>query len=182
MQPSPRIFSACSRSLWPRPTPQGGFTLIELMFSIVILVILITLAAPSLRDIVRDQRVKTATFDVYASLVFARSEAIKRNAPVAICITSGTDWAGGWTVKTTDCTNASLKTQDAVNALSITGPVSPLIYQGDGRLSAAPTFVVKSAEPDTNTTITARCVRVTLSGRPNVQVDTNKDASDGCQS
>lgn len=172
------IFSTCSRQPALRTAAQGGFTLIELMFSIVILVILIALAAPSLRDIVRDQRVKTATFDVYASLVFARSEAIKRNAPVAICIAAGTDWAGGWTVKTTDCTTAALKTQDAVNALNITGPASPLVYQGDGRLSAAPTFVVKSAESNS---ITARCVRTNLSGRPNVKVDTDKDPSNGCQ-
>ena len=152
-----------------------GFTLIELMISITVLAILVGVAAPSMSSLVRDQRVKTATFDVYASLAYARSEAIKRNATVDIT-PNGADWGGGWRVQSG---GTALKNQDALSGISITGPAGTT-YQRDGRISgtAAPTFVVKSADDNT---ITARCVRVDLSGRPNIKVDTNKNPSDGCQ-
>jgi type IV fimbrial biogenesis protein FimT len=167
----------------PRPVRNvRGFTAIELMITVVLLAVLITLAAPSMRDLVRDQRVKTATFDVYSSLAFARSEAIKRNADVHLCIASGSDWGAGWTVRigAADCSGTPLKTQDPIEAINITGPASPVTYRGDGRLNGAAvqTFVLRSSQSNTTT---ARCVRVDLSGRPNIQVDTNKDPSDGCQ-
>lgn len=153
-----------------------GFTLIELMISITVLAILVSVAAPSLSSLVRDQRVKTATFDVYAGLAYARSEAIKRNATVDIT-PNGADWGGGWRIQSG---GTALKNQDAFSKISIGGPAGTVTYQRDGRISgiAAPMFVVKSAEDNT---ITARCVRVDLSGRPNIKVDTNKDPSDGCQ-
>lgn len=153
-----------------------GFTLIEMMISIAILAILLGIAAPSMTALIRDQRVKTATYDVYASFAFARSEAIKRNANVAIT-PNGTDWGGGWQIQ---AGGTSLKNQDAISKVSISGPVGAVTYQRDGRISgaAAPSFVVKSAD---DSTITARCVRVDLSGRPNIKVDTNHNPSDGCQ-
>ena len=161
-----------------RPGGVRGFTIIELMIAVAILAILVTIAAPSLSDLVRDQRVKTSTFDVFASLTFARSEAIKRNANVDI-VPTGADWALGWRVQV-QSDSTVLKRQDPLTAMSITGPAGTITYRRDGRLDGvtAPTFVVKSAE---SATITARCVRVDLSGRPNIKVDTNKDASDGCQ-
>jgi type IV fimbrial biogenesis protein FimT len=174
----PRVFSMTSPHPAGKTRGERGFTLIELVFTVAVLAILVTLAAPSLRDLVRDQRIKTATFEVYSSLTYARSEAIKRNASVTIVIASGTDWAAGWTVQ--DGGGTTLKTQAVLNSINITGPASPITYQRDGRLggTANPTFLLKSAESDS---ITARCVRVDLSGRPNVKVDTNHDPSDGCQ-
>jgi type IV fimbrial biogenesis protein FimT len=155
------------------------------MVTIVILVILIGVAAPSMSDLVRDQRVKTATSDVHSTLVFARSEAIKRNSDVSVCGGAGGDWANGWTVKTTTCTNlaaVTLKSQDALSDLNITqadgSAIGNLTYKGDGRLTAIPpVIVIKSSQ---SASVTARCIRLDLSGRPNVTVDTDKDSSDGC--
>lgn len=175
-------------------TGSRGFTVIELMITIVLLVILIGLAAPSFSDILRDQRIKTATFDVYASLVFARSEAIKRNQRVAVCAKNAdgngcensTDWALGWIVYLDADGNGFpgavsdiLKKQDAISGIAVTGTGTNVNYTGDGRLGAAvPVFVLSSPE---SPAVTARCVRLDLSGRPNVKVDTNGVPSDGCQ-
>lgn len=156
-----------------------GFTLIELMVTVVVLAVLLSLAAPSFSNVVRDQRVKAATFDVYASLVFARSEAIKRNANIDIIPAAVGDWSAGWRI---EAAGTVLKRQDAHQGLNISGPggadIATLTYQGDGRLTAAPTFVVSSPE---SASITARCVRVDLSGRPNIKVDTDKNIANGCQ-
>lgn len=82
-----------------------GFTLIELMVSIAVLVVLISIAAPSYRRLVVDTRMATQTNEFLTGLQFTRSEAVKRNATVTMCkssdgagcAASGT-WAQGWMV------------------------------------------------------------------------------------
>ena len=56
-----------------------GFTITETMVTVAVLVILIGLATPSFREIIVAQGVKTASFDVFAGLILARSEAVTRN-------------------------------------------------------------------------------------------------------
>src|SRR4051812_34722849 len=56
---------------------QGGFTMTEMMVAVGIVAILTAVAAPPLLAMVAAQRVKTATFDLYSAMSYARSEAIK---------------------------------------------------------------------------------------------------------
>lgn len=156
-----------------------GFTLVELMITLTILGILSAFALPELSKLVRDQRVKTATTDVYASLIYARSEAIKRNQNVAVCASTNgtgcansTNWATGWIVFVDSDANGApattadiLRKQDAVSGVTLTGVGTNLSYRRDGRLVAATTNFVVSG-----TNVTSRCVRMDVSGRPNVQV------------
>src|SRR5258708_27326981 len=74
-----------------------GFTLIELVVTLTVLAILATVALPSYQNFVLTQRVRGASYDLMTSLVFARSEAIKRNASVSMTHAAG-GWAQGWTV------------------------------------------------------------------------------------
>lgn len=193
-----RSFAApCTRacaSTAARRHAARGFTLIELLFVIVILAVLLSLGAPALSDLVRDQRVKTVVGDVHAALIFARSEAIKRNQYVALCAKNddgngcqnSTDWARGWIVFLDADGNGFpgavsdiLRRQDTISNMSLTGTGGNVTYQGDGRLRAAvATFVASSPE---NSGIIARCVRLDPSGRPSVIVDTDKNPANGCQ-
>lgn len=189
-----------------RRHPAAGFTMVELMATILILGVVISLALPSMGNLVRDQRVKTAVGDIHATLIFARSEAIKRNKVVGVCsqnadgsgCQNSTDWARGWIVYVdTDGAGVSdgypnavadiLKKQDAFYDTTLTGNVGKLGYQGDGRVrrdtpgepaNTAPAFVVSVAGNDA---VTARCVQLDLSGRPSVKVDTDKNGANGCQ-
>lgn len=136
-----------------------GFTLIELLITISIAAILLAVAAPSFRDLIAGQRIKTASYDVLSVLTYARSEAIKRNGPVIVApLTSG--WQNGW--KVTFGGGNPLKQQDAFSGLAITGPAS-IIYSSDGRIASSQSFQISSS---VNTGLTARCISIDLSGLP----------------
>jgi len=88
-----------------------GFTLIELMVAIMVLGILLGVAVPSFRDAALSSRLTAYANDLVASAQIARSEAIKRNAPVTLCASSnGTTcatsggWQVGWIVRLADGT------------------------------------------------------------------------------
>lgn len=74
-----------------------GFTLIELMTVVAIIAIVMGIAAPSLRDLILNARMSAQANDLLADLALARSEAIKRNARVAICSSSTGDACTGGT-------------------------------------------------------------------------------------
>jgi len=82
-----------------------GFTLIELLITILILVIVMTIAIPSFRAIIQNNVTISASNDMIISLNYARSEAVKRSANVSICPAAdqtfsscGNDWNQGWII------------------------------------------------------------------------------------
>lgn len=136
-----------------------GFSLIELLFVVVIAAIFLAIAAPSFRDFIAGQRIKTASYDISYTLTFARSEAMKRNSQVVLAPGSG-GWQNGWTVKTGTVTLAQ---HEPFADLIWTGPAN-LTFNSSGRLTAAVTpFAVNSNVSNA----TPRCISVTLSGLPN---------------
>jgi type IV fimbrial biogenesis protein FimT len=64
---------------------QSGFTLIELMFVIMLAAILLGVGIPSFRDFIRNSRMTTAANDLIADYNLARSEAVKRRVTITLC-------------------------------------------------------------------------------------------------
>lgn len=139
-----------------------GFTLSELLIVITVLVVLMGVGLPSFGEFVRNQRVKTASFDLFSSLVLARNEAITRNASITMAPIGGA-WTNGWTVTYTDSGGSviPIRTQEAVPNITISGPTS-VVYRGSGRLNAA---VVPFELLSSGATVVPRCISIDLSGR-----------------
>lgn len=137
-----------------------GFTAIELMVVVAIVAILTAIAAPYMGQMVRTQRLRTTSFDVFASLTLARSEAIKRNVSVTMTPVGG-DWAKGWTV--TDANGNLLRSQGSVDNVAVAGP-NNVVFTGTGRLSLG--IVPFSLDTMIGSSTVYRCVSVDLSGRP----------------
>jgi type IV fimbrial biogenesis protein FimT len=143
-----------------------GFTLPELLIVITVAGVMLAAGVPSFVEFIKNQRVKTASFDLFSSLVVARSEAITRNTSVTVTPLSTANWANGWTITYVDATSSTtvtLRDQAAMPNITITGPTS-VVYRGSGRLtgSTMPQFALTA----TGSTVTSRCINVDLSGRP----------------
>ncbi len=83
----------------------SGFTLIELMITLAIVGILLTLGVPSLKTFMQGNQLIASSNELLSALHVARSEAIKLNSRVSICESSdGTScsntgsWKNGWIV------------------------------------------------------------------------------------
>ncbi len=137
---------------------ERGFTLIELLTVMVIVGVMMGIGIPSFRNFIASQRVKSAAYDVSTSLLFARSEAIKRNTKIKVAPPSGTDWGTGWQV-TVDSDGTVLQKQDASTGITITLAPATIVFQGSGRPTATSISYWQIDGPN-NT----RCIRLDTAG------------------
>lgn len=87
---------------------QRGFSLLELMITITVVAILLAIAVPSFRDVIRRNQVSSASNELLAGLSYARTEAITRgqlvsmcpSADGASCTANGKAYEPGWLVYT----------------------------------------------------------------------------------
>lgn len=82
-----------------------GFTLIELMVTLAVLAVVLTIAAPSFQEMIDRNRARSTADGLVTALVTARTEAVSRNEVVTLCpsangtsCTTGAsvDWQNGW--------------------------------------------------------------------------------------
>ena len=66
---------------------QAGFTLMELMVTLAVAGIVLGMAVPNFRSFMLNSRLTSAANDLIVALHAARTEAIKRQLPVAMCAT-----------------------------------------------------------------------------------------------
>ena len=155
---------------------RSGFTIIELMIVVAVVAVFVTLAVPSMRDMVLATQVRASASDLYQSVILARSEAIKRAANVDVVPNSG-DWAQGWSVVAgTTVIDSHEATTNVVVTPNTTGNIT---YRLDGRIStnvrSLTLFTTASASA-----IAARCVNIDASGRATIRTDTDNNPANGC--
>jgi type IV fimbrial biogenesis protein FimT len=81
-----------------------GFTLIELMVTLAVAAIIMTVAVPSFNNLIRNNRLTVQNNELVSTLLVARSEAVKRSTTVTVCASSDqatcdtSNWESGWIV------------------------------------------------------------------------------------
>jgi type IV fimbrial biogenesis protein FimT len=154
------------------PPRSAGFTL-------TLLAILIALVAPSFQGVLRDSRAAALANVLVGSLMLARSEAVKRNAPVVLCRSNtgtscaGSEWEDGWLVwadtngdGTLDADEILQVQQPLEGRFDLSATASAITYRPDGSITgAADAFELAAPGGDTEH---GRCIAVDVTGRPSV--------------
>lgn len=106
-------------------TKQQGFTLIELMVTLIVLAIAIGIAIPNFSTWIKNNRIDSATRSLTSAFQLARSEAVSRQT--VITVNSGGDWGDGLSIYT----DSNPTGNTAYNALEDT-LIKDLDYSMDG--------------------------------------------------
>ena len=159
-----------------------GFSLLQLLFTLLVLAVLLSVAVPGLSWLVLDAR-RTADINaLVTSIQFARSESAKRGVPVVLCKTvdltacggSGVFYESGWMVFV-DTDNDSPPRRDADEPLLYR--YQPVTEGGSIRSNRASYTFRPYYRRSTNGTVTfcdrrgdaaARAVIISYTGRPRV--------------
>jgi type IV fimbrial biogenesis protein FimT len=141
--------AVCRDSQTPR---SRGFTLIELITTLAVAGILVTLAVPSFSEVIKNNRLITQENDFVTTLNLARSEAIRRSGRVTVCKSSNQTscsgaggWEQGWIVFN-DVNNDGVVTNPATNVLRVHGALSSgVTLHGDANLLDYVSYVSSGA-------------------------------------
>ena len=175
----------------------SGFSLLELMVALSIGALIMSMAVPSFRNSIDNQRMVSATNELVMSLTLAKSEAIKRVSYVSVCKSSDgatctgntSDWNEGWIVFA-NAASVNLGSVDAGDelirvfpALSSRLSVTP-IGNVDGFLSFRPSGTLGTNAANMTGTLTtcddrgadhATAILLEPSGRWRISHDTAHD-------
>jgi type IV fimbrial biogenesis protein FimT len=154
-------------------TRARGFTLVELMVTIMVLVVLVSVAVPSFDGIRLSSRLNSYSTDLVAGSQLARSEAIKRNAPVTLCASAnGTgcatngQWEAGWIVVSNDGRVIQKQPPTASGyQMRDSGGLSALTFEATGVGGTAANITICRATPVGSQ---ERVVKISATGRSSI--------------
>lgn len=166
------------------PCVQRGFTLVELMVTLVLAAILMLLAIPSFTHQLRGWQRDSATKAFTAHVQLARSEAIKTSRRVVMCSsTNGTacantnEWCTGWIVFVDSDVDGTLDTGETVLvsrgaftglvSMQASGNIQRMVFMPNGLMASSATSL--KVIPTGSSTLKLNEVRVNRIGRAYVK-------------
>ncbi|GIU47903.1 GspH/FimT family pseudopilin [Shewanella algidipiscicola] len=142
--------------------PLQGFTLVELMVTIVIAGILLTIGAPSLISVYEGVRANNNIEKIHNIMAFARNQAISYGTRVNVCPFASatscgatTDWSGGIRVFiNANGTETELRAIDGFNSQdAIKGPSGNITFSSEGLSSGGTIIYCPDGKADSSQSI-----------------------------
>jgi type IV fimbrial biogenesis protein FimT len=159
-----------------------GFTMIEMLMTIAIATILLSLAIPSFRYVTNSNRIASELNGLLGDLQLARAEAIKEGRTVTVCqssdgatCTDSTSWQGGWIVFS-DPTNVGVydvgetyirkqKPFSGTDTFLASNGVSVITFNREGYAVGMANGTLLTLHDSTNNSAWTRCLSINLSGQ-----------------
>lgn len=142
--------------------PTRGFTLIELMVTLAVAAILLTVAVPNFQRFIKCNALSARTNGLVADLQLARSEAAKRGANVSICpnnnnacgSSTATNWTTmGWIIIPVGGTAAIRSGDKLSGTLGITSaPSQTLTFKSSGTIEGTQKQTITLTDSQLNKT------------------------------
>ncbi len=149
----------------------GGFTLFELMVTLAVAALILSLGVPGFRSFIQNNRATTHTNDLVTALNLGRSEATRRGASVLLCSSSdgatcsgSNDWSSGWIVRRPAGAVVRTWPERSGGAGVLTANVSQIQFQARGSLAGGTVPLLQIRLPDCSGD-QGRDVSVNMAGR-----------------
>ncbi|MES2979934.1 MAG: GspH/FimT family pseudopilin [Pseudomonadota bacterium] len=143
---------------------QRGFTLTELIVTMSLVAVLAAMAAPSFSQMLANQRVRAAAYNIVSDMVLARSEAVKRGESI-VMTPSGSGWTGGWSVtvvSSSEVLGGQPKMGSGVTLTTVPSTLASVTFDLNGRVPVG--TAIRFGLSDGGTSM--RCITLDPSGRP----------------
>lgn len=154
-----------------------GFTLTELIITLIIVAIIVAYAVPNYVRLIQENKLVTVTNELLASLNFAKSESIRQGVSVSVCPTidinstscNMSSWSGGWIVyKTVFGQIALIKRYEPLPVdINISLMSEPITFNATGFLNSKPISLIVSPKQCLQTD--TRIIDISTSGRMSVK-------------
>jgi type IV fimbrial biogenesis protein FimU len=148
-----------------------GFTLVELMVTIAVLAILVTVGIPSFISLINNTKADTESTDLYRALNYARLEAINRGASIRVTPSIANDWTSRLDIQVVNAgvvTTPVLRVIAPMATAAVLKPsnIANIEYNNLGALANPATAVTFSYTRGTYTKVIGVCLngRVILGG------------------
>jgi len=164
---------------------EKGFTLLELIATLAIASILLSVGVPSFRSVIMDSRMVRDTNQFVASINLARSSAVRFQRNATVCVSANfnaplpscsgsSDWSGGWIVWVDKDRDGAVDTDEILavqepidNTTSFSATNAPLFsYDARGFLRSPADELMMC---DNRAGETGRRIRVNAAGRTHVK-------------
>ena len=153
----------------------AGFTMIELMMTIAIATVVMTLAIPSFRYITNANRIASEVNGLLGDMQFARAEAIKEGQGITVCASTNgltctagdTFWHNGWIVISSVAAVGVLRVQSQFSSSdTFVSPLTTVTFNREGYAAGvANGGSVITLHDSTSTSAWTRCLALTFTGQ-----------------
>ena len=166
-------------------TRESGFTLLELIVTLAVAAIVLSVGVPSFRGVIMDNRLVSQSNQFITSVKMARSAAVRYQRPATVCSSANfdaavptcsadNDWSDGWFVWVDKDRDALT---DANEVIAVFGPIHDASTLSSGTASSftydARGFATTPAGNltlcDSRTSEMGRLIKVNSVGRTNVK-------------
>jgi type IV fimbrial biogenesis protein FimT len=126
-----------------------GFTLVELMITLAVAAVLLTVAVPSFQAVFQNNRLVSQVNELVTAINLARNEAIKRGVNVTLRAETG-GFQNGWCVNLLGggCSNNDIRRFQSMDQMSVTSSVTSVSFDARGAKSAPAAVVTITLQPD----------------------------------